>query len=146
MDRWAPWLAAVVLVAAMAIPALSDPPRDGFPLSTYPMFATDRGEQVAVATGVGILGTGEMQRLSPTLLAGANEPILAVRTATNAVNEGRSDSWCVEIAERLAASSTHIDVVSVEVRTEVHDVMASVLDGAEPRSIDVHARCPVNDR
>lgn len=142
MDRLVPWLAVAVLVGLMVSPALREPPQDGFPVSTYPMFATDRGEVVTIDTAVAITADEEMKRLTPRLLAGADEPILAVRTASDMVARGQAQPWCEEIAERVARQPQHA-VVAVEVRTEIHDVMASVLDAAEPVAVEVHARCPV---
>lgn len=143
MERLVPWLAAVVLVGAMAAPALSDPPRDDFPLSTYPMFATHRGDQVEIPTAVGVGADGEIMRLSPGLLAGANEPILAVRTAATAVGTGEAASWCAEVSRRLHDDGGYPGITKIEVRTERHDVLGTVIDGDDPLAIDVHAQCGV---
>lgn len=147
MDRLAPWAALVALVALMVAPALSDPPVDGFPLSTYPMFAVDRGKQATIATAVGLTASGEVERLSPALLAGADEPILAVRTAELMVRSDAAAGWCIEVAARVAqAGHKHAELLVVQVRQETHNVVATVVDGAEPLAIQVHAECRVGRR
>ncbi|MDZ7679185.1 MAG: hypothetical protein U5K29_11600 [Acidimicrobiales bacterium] len=150
MNRWGPRALAAVLVAAMVAPAVIDPPRDGFPLSTYPMFAFDRGSVTSVTTAVGVTDAGGRVRLSPYLLAGADEAILAVRTARIAVAEEDTDRWCEEVASRVAASSgasvSSERVVAIEVVTETHDASATLAGSAEPLRIVLHTTCPVEPR
>lgn len=139
-----------MLVAAMVAPAVADPPRDGFPLSTYPMFAFDRGSVTSVTTAVGVTGSGGRVRLSPYLLAGADEAILAVRTARLAVAEENVDRWCEEVASRVAASSissvSSRGVQSIEIVTETHDAALTLAASAEPLRIVLHTTCPVEPR
>lgn len=144
-----------MVVALMVAPALGNSPADGFPLSTYPMFAADRGREATIATAVGLTASGEVERLTPVLLAGTDEPILAVRTADLAVSTGDSGQWCEEVATRVARAMPEAggadqgkpdqdQVLVVQVRRETHDVTATVVDGAEPLAIEVHAECRVD--
>src|SRR5690606_41860109 len=108
-------------------PALRHPPRDGFPLSTYPMFASDRGTLSVVATAVGVTDGEARVRLSPHALAGTDEPMLAVSTARRAVEGGRAEPWCDEVADRLARCAPHVGrapLVAVEAVAEAHDAVA----------------------
>jgi hypothetical protein len=148
MDRLVPWAAGVVLVALMSAPALVDPPADGFPLSTYPMFAADPGEQVTLATAVGRTRGGDRIRLSPRILAGADEPILAVRTARVAVGSGAAAVWCDEVAARSVGLSTSSGemIERVEVVSETHHVRDTLVNGRDPLRIEVHAECEVTSR
>ena len=125
------------LVAAVVVlsPMLREPTDDTYPLSTYPMFAFDRGAEHNIATAVEIDADGSVRRLSPTLIAGTDEVILASVTVTRSINRGEADLLCAEIAERLGPGRT------VEVRLETVDVVAFIADGAEPTAIDVKARC-----
>lgn len=146
MTRWSPWLALLVVVAAMASPVVLDPPPDDFPISTYPMFTADRGAPSAVRTAVGVTAADARHRLSPALLAGADEPILAVRTARVAVDSGRADDWCLEVARRVADDATiraGERIVGIEVVTEVHDAAATLAAGADPLDVTLHAACRV---
>ncbi|MGY6501749.1 MAG: hypothetical protein ACXIVQ_12780 [Acidimicrobiales bacterium] len=148
MSRWFPWLAMLALVAAMSPPLVLDPTNDDFPVSTYPMFTTDRSGPSSISTAVGVTADGDRHRLSSGLLAGADEPILAVRTARVEVGGGRAGSWCVEVARRVADDATVRSgrpVVEIEVVTEVHDPIATLAHGAEPLATTVHASCAVLD-
>lgn len=145
MHRWGPRIVTVVVVAVLVAPAVHLRPSDDFPLSTYPMFAVDRGRHSALTTAVGVTSTGERVRLTPRLLAGADEPILAVRTAREMANRD-PDAWCREVADRVAFSElvTGDDpVVDIEVVTESHDALATLLDDAPPTGVLVHATCEV---
>lgn len=148
MNRWFPWLALVVVVLAMVQPALLDPPSDGFPFSTYPMFSSDRGEVTTIATAVGRTAEAELVRLSPMALAGTDEPILAVKTARVAVSSGESEPWCREVAQRVARGSPvqgpSSDIITIEVVTETHDTAATMVHNADALDVTVHAACAVD--
>lgn len=136
-------IAVVVAVALVtAWPALRRPPTDGFPLSTYPMFASDRGDTSTISTAVGVTVDGEVVRLSPEILAGTDEPMQAVSTAADAVRDGRAGDWCAQVARRIDDDA----VVAVEVRRETHDVIAHFTDDAEPLDVEVVATCEVDGR
>jgi hypothetical protein len=133
----------VALLAALAAvvlwPAVRPSGGDGFPLSTYPMFAHDTGSVVAIATAVGIDAEGGEHRLDPHAIGGGDEPVLAAEAARVAVGEGSAAAYCGEVADRVDDPS----IVTIEVRTEVRDAVADV-DASEPADeIRVHARCEV---
>jgi hypothetical protein len=133
-------IAVLVLVAlVMAWPALRRPPTDGYPLSTYPMFADDRGDTSTIATAVGITVDGDEARLSPEELSGSDEPMQAISTAAAAVREGRAAGWCAQVARRV----TDPDISAIQVRRETHDVVAHFTDDAEPIEVEVVAACEV---
>jgi hypothetical protein len=145
MHRWGPRVVVIVVVVAMAAPSLSVRPSDDFPISTYPMFAVDRGARTAVSTAMGVTASGAEVRLSPRLLAGADEPILAVRTARVMVNRDPG-GWCAEVAGRVAtdARATGPDpVVTIRVVTETHDAVATLTEDAPPVGVLEHATCEV---
>lgn len=125
------FVAAVVVLS----PLLRSPTNDSYPLSTYPMFAADRGVVHRLATAVEIDADGRAQRLSPDLIAGTGEPVLASATVADAVRSGTADTLCAEIAARIGPG--HV----IEVRTETVDVIAMIVDGAAPLSVESHAEC-----
>lgn len=135
----------LVLVAlVVAWPALRRPPTDGFPLSTYPMFASDRGPESVVATAVGRTADGERVRLTPQALAGSSQPMLAVSTARRAVASGDAERWCEEVARRATGEEHGGEpIVQIEVVVETHDAVAHLVDDAPPLDVEVHATCPV---
>lgn len=135
MPRWFRLL-LVGLAAAVVLSPLTRPPRsDTYPLSTYPMFASDRGALHDIATVVEVKADGSTVRLSPELIAGTDEVILAAVTVTRAVAGGQAEELCAEVASRLGEGRR------ARVQTERHDVVELVAEGAPPRSIDVHAEC-----
>lgn len=125
------------LVAALVVfsPLLREPTSDTYPLSTYPMFAFDRGADHRIATAVEIDADGVAVRLSPELIAGTDEVILASVTVQRAISGGDADELCAEIAERLGDGRT------VEVRVESIDAVTFITDDTPPTEIDVKARC-----
>jgi len=140
-------LAYVVLAAVLAAllaPPLWPPARDSYPLSTYPMFSRDRGRTSVVATAVGRDDDGRTQRLSPELVGGADEAMLAVATAARAVAEGPAGArrLCQQVAERVAASDRR-DVVEVAVQVEHHDAVARFVDDAPAMRVERRALCAV---
>jgi len=121
-------VAVAVLVFA---PAVWPGAEDDFPLSTYPMFTSERGDVVSIDTAIGAGG----ERLSPNAIGGTDEPVLAAATVTNALRAGAAatERLCAEIAERAGRP--------VRIVTETHDTVALVTDGAGPSSVAVHAEC-----
>ncbi len=135
LRRLAPGLAALVVLS----PLLRAPASDTYPLSTYPMFATNRGEIHTFATVVGETDTGEVVRLSPHVIAGTDEVVLASVTVERAVARGREEGLCAEVAER-ASDELH----SIIVRSERIDLIAHFSEEAAPLSITEHTRCEVS--
>src|SRR2546421_6309713 len=107
--RWFVVLAAVVAIV-VASPALRPSARDVFPLSNYPMFASAVGRRAVVDTATGLSAGGTPVTLSPALVTGTNEVILAVSTVSNAVAAGaeRTAGLCNEIAGRVATGRADI--------------------------------------
>lgn len=124
------------------------PAADSYPLSTYPMFSRDRGARSEVATFVGRDGEGAPRRLSPTLIGGTDEPMLAVATAARAAR-GPADEQvrrCAQVAARVARSprAELAAVVEVVLQVERHDPVAFVTGArTRPESVRVLARCGV---
>lgn len=129
--RLLPFAAAIAVLA----PLLRAPTSDTYPLSTYPMFARDRGAVHEIATAVAIGADDRVERLSPALIAGTDEVVLAGVTVRRAITRGQTAALCAEILERTGSDRR------IVVRTELIDVVAHVVDGAAPTSITVHAEC-----
>jgi hypothetical protein len=126
-----------VLVAALVVlsPLVRESTNDTYPLSTYPMFAADRGRVHRIATAVEVEAGGDVRRLSPELIAGTDEVVLAGVTVARAVRRDEASELCGEIAARLGEGRT------VEVRTETVDVVALVADGTPASVVETHATC-----
>src|SRR5215211_2539336 len=128
-----------VVVIVVLSPTLRSSPRDGFPLSSYPMFATDVGRTAVVDTARGVRADGSTVTLSPRLVTGTDEVILAASTVSNAVAGGpdRTARLCNEIARRLDPSRA--DVVQVRIATEAIDAVDWFDGGASPSAVEVRA-------
>ncbi len=120
----------------VAAPALLPDPEDDFPISTYPMFTTERGEVVDLDTAVLVDGDGR-HRLSPEVVGGTSEIVSASVTVSRAIAEGpvALDLLCGEIAERVD------DAGEVQIVTERHDAVDLLQDGGDPLRTTVHERC-----
>jgi hypothetical protein len=134
------YIAAIGAVVAVVAPAVIG--RDSFPLSDYPMFADERGRESAIATAVGVDPGGRRQRLSPELIGGTDEPILASATAERAAaSESGASALCAAIADRVAGRD---DLRAIEVVTERYDTVDYFRSNRQPEATTVHARCRVD--
>ena len=131
------WLVTAAVACVVAAPAVWPHASDGFPISTYPMFTSDRGRVIAIDTAV-LVRDDRRERLSPDVIGGTDEVVLAAATVSDAIAAGPSAlaALCAEIADRIHRPGT------VEIVTETHDTIALLRDGADPLTIRVHQRCP----
>lgn len=137
---WRP-LVMVVVVLVVAFPALRQPPRDGFPLSTYPMFAAERDREVVVATAVGIgAERDDVERLDPHIIADTDEVMLAAETVRLALEDGGGGRLCAEIADRLVGDA---GLDTVELRLETYDAVDYFDGDKAPLDFTVAASCEV---
>ncbi len=132
LRRLAPFIAAAVILS----PLLREPRDDTYPLSTYPMFATDRGAIMSIDTAVTIDPTGGTDHLSPKQISGTDEIVSAAVVVSRAVRNGDAELLCIDIADRLDNPD-----LTVQIRTEVVDTAALVDHNARPISIEVVSEC-----
>ena len=138
--RWVAYVVAVVAVVAVLAPMFRSPAPDGFPLSTYPMFARDRGDRTWLDTAIGRTEDGALRRLSSGLISGSDEPVLASATVTRALQDGDAATLCARVAGRVA--DRQVDgVAAVEIVSERHDLDRFTPD--EPLERLVHVSCRV---
>lgn len=130
------WLVTLVVGGAVLAPAVLPDARDGFPISTYPMFTADRGRVVELSTVVLVDGAGR-HRLSPEEIGGTDEVVLAAVTVRRAIAAGRVglDRLCAEVTGRVDRPG------SIEVVTETLDAVAVLRHGAPPIEVRLHRRC-----
>jgi hypothetical protein len=134
------WLVTGVVACAVLAPAVWPHASDGFPISTYPMFTSERGRVIGLDTAVLVAGDRRV-RLSPEVIGGTDEVVLASVLVSDAIAEGpvALQRLCGEIAERLDRPGT------VEIVTETHDTIALLRHGGRPLSTVVHRRCPAGE-
>lgn len=126
MDR-ARIAAAVVslgLIGATLWPLAKNPRHDGFPLSTYPMFASRRPTLQTYRYALGETAGGQRRVLRP-ILVGTGEVLQAMRVIDRATASGRGETakLCAAIAARVAHDDDFADVVAVRIVTGTHDAV-----------------------
>lgn len=132
--------ASGALVAAVLSPihqTWRSRPRDGFPLSYYPMFTAKRKASGQVTHLVGVTADGET-RFLPHGLAGSGGLNQVRRQLARSARRGTADRVCAAVAAKVAASGERglADLVEVRVVT------------CEYRFDDFHAgrRAPMTER
>jgi hypothetical protein len=130
------WLVTLGVAVAVLAPAVVPHAADGFPISSYPMFTSDRGRVMALDTVV-LVDDGERTRLSPEVIGGTDEIVLAAVIVRDAISDGATglQRLCREVADRVDRAGT------VEIVTETHDTVALLQEDAEPLRVQVHHRC-----
>jgi len=130
-------VAAVIAAVLVVAPVFRQPPRDSFPLSTYPMFTADRGPVAAVNTVLAVDGSGGTHTLSPEIIGGSDEVILAAATVTRAIRDGSADDLCGAAAARADGD----EWVLLRVVTHRYDTVEYLAGDREPVDEIVHAEC-----
>jgi hypothetical protein len=120
-------VAAVVslsLLGATLWPALGNPRDDGFPMSTYPMFASKRPTLQTYRYALGETASGQRRVLQP-ILVGTGEVLQAIRVIDRALASGRPEArrLCEAIAMRVAVADDFSDVVAIRLVTGTHDAV-----------------------
>ena len=142
MDRRGRILVTAAVVGALVAPVALD--RDGFPLSTYPMYSSARGDQVTLATAQAVDPEGGASTLTLGVIGESDDPLVVAGELRDAIDDGRVRQRCEDIAGRAARwDGLPGDTVAIEVVTERHDVVAQVEGGDSLVDRTVHARCEV---
>lgn len=144
------WRVAVTIAVLVAVWWPARPGgRDGFPLSSYPMFGYARPSTSVVDTVLGVGADGERRPLSPELLAGVSQPKLALERVRDAIRKERAGALCREVAERVRVQGKELPASerprTLEVVTDTWDTLEGLEPGAKPRARIVHERCEVTE-
>ena len=90
MDRRARILITAGVVGALVAPVVLD--RDGFPLSTYPMYSRARGEAVTFATAQAVDADGATSTLTLAVIGDSDDPLIVAGELRDAIRDGRADA------------------------------------------------------
>jgi hypothetical protein len=143
MGRRARILITAGVVGALVAPVVLD--RDGFPLSTYPMYSRSRGDAVTFATAQALDASGTATALTLAVIGDSDDPLIVAGELRDAIRDGRAQQRCLEIALRAAAwDDLPPDTATIEVVTERHDVVAQVEGASSLLDRTVHASCAVS--
>jgi hypothetical protein len=139
-------VAAVVslgLLGATLWPVIREPRDDGFPLSTYPMFASKRPTLQTYRYGLGETARGERRVLRP-IFVGTAEVLQAIRVIDRAAASGRGElrRLCDAVAARVAADDDFGDVVAIRIVSGTHDAVEYLARDTVGRETEL-LRCTV---
>lgn len=137
---------SVAAVLAVLFPAHQnwvDLPRDGYPLSYYPMFSSRRGETTSASYIVAFDAKGDRWLLTYGHVApgGLNQ---ARKILRRMINDQRSDELCRKVAGSVAAQGAKLESVKeVGVATGTFRFDDYFEGKVEPTREEIHAMCPV---
>jgi hypothetical protein len=143
MSRRIAAIVSVGLVGATLEPVVRAPDDDGFPLSTFPMFATPRPAELAMSYAQAVTRDGGLRGLSPDQL-GTGEVLQAFAMVQRAVEAGprASGALCAAIAARVAGDADYRDVIAIRIVTGTHDAVGYLAHGAVGHEV-TRARCEI---
>jgi hypothetical protein len=142
--------ASLLMIGAVLWPVTQNwrkEPKDGFPLSYYPMFSTKRSERARVHYLVGFGTRGERQPI-PYTYAGTGGLNQVRRQINRVVRGGRADTLCRIVAAKVAQDEEErfAGVVTVQVVTGDYRLTDYFTGNRDPVSECVRASCPVERR
>lgn len=130
MNRALAAVVSVALVGATLSPLVRDPVDDGFPLSTYPMFAWKRPTKLTMSYAIGETDRGERRYLTPRVV-GSGEVLQARAIVERAATKGGKElaAFCQKIAGNVARLDRFRDVVRIRVMSGTHESIEFLVDG-----------------
>jgi hypothetical protein len=143
MTRVTAAVISIALIAATLSPLLRAPNDDGFPLSTFPMFAWKRPTRMSMSYPIGETAAGERRYLKPRLV-GSGEVLQARAIVERAVAKGGTalQQLCGKIAANVRATPRFADVVRVRIVSGTHESIAYLVDGKLGVEVE-RTRCEV---
>lgn len=138
-------IASVATLAIVCEPVVRDPADDGYPLSTYPMFAARRPTVLTVDYAYG-LGAGGARVPIPPYYVGSREVLQARAILEQGVHRGpkAAADLCGAIAQRVAGADQGelAGVTAIHVVTGTHDAVDYLVRDRPGREI-TRAVCQV---
>ena len=126
----------------MCAPVVFD--RDGFPLSTYPMYARTRSAHISLVTAQAVRDGASPTPLTLAVIGDSDDPLIVAGELRSAIDSGRADESCRAIATRAARwGGLPPGAVTIAVVTERHDVEARSAGDRSLIERTVHAECEV---
>ncbi len=135
---------SIALTLAVLSPLTRDPSFDSFPLSDYPMFSYGRpSPMMEIEHALGVDADGTRRALPPIVSSGNREVLQSWRTIGQAIEGGRAETFCEEVAQRVVEDGDFDDVLEVEIASSEYDAVRYFEAGPTPINRVVHARCAV---
>ncbi len=142
LDRLWGYAVSVFLLGAVLYPLQTKPPRDSFPLSTYPMFSKARPAFISVGHVMAVGKDGREEPIPPNIVGGG-EVLQAKVAIRNTIRRGRNAvrELCRKVAVGVAGDDDWSWVTAIEVRTDRYQVAGYFSGGHKPVSSRLHTRC-----
>lgn len=145
--KWLAGSASLLAVGAVLWPIVEnwrEHPRDGFPLSYYPMFTAKRSETVSVTYLVGLDPQGGRHQI-PYAYAGSGGLNQVRRQINRALREGRAEALCRNVAAKIALEGRGplADVIGVRIVVGKYRLADYFAGEGGPNSEHVRASCEV---
>jgi hypothetical protein len=130
MNRVYGAVVSVALIAATLSPLARDPEDDGYPLSTYPMFAWKRPTKLTMSYAIGETSDGKRHYLAPRIL-GSGEVLQARAIVERAVRSGGAElaKFCEKVAKNVAELDRFDDVTRIRILSGTHDSIDFLVRG-----------------
>lgn len=141
--EWTPFArvaSTMFVIGALFLPVVRN--QDSFPLSTHPMYATARDRDETLVSAVGLTKSGEVVRLSLSLVASTDDPLVAESLIERALRDGHVEEICRDVAVRVADADALGNAVDVAIVTERVDLVNFVESGTV-LDRTIHLTCPV---
>ena len=113
---------SIALLGATLAPLIREPWDDGFPLSTYAMFAFERPTKLSMEYAFGVTATGDRKTLTPRLV-GSAEVLQAMTVLQRARSQGKLPELCATIAGRVADDAGYNDLTEIRIVIGTHDAV-----------------------
>ncbi len=140
VPRVVPALVSLALVGAVLSPLARAPTDDGFPLSTYPMFAVPREPRETLTYAYGLTATGERRVLSPDAI-GSHEVMQAFALLQVVAVRGPDDARGLACA--IATRTRGSDIAEIRISSATFDAIGYFAHGAPGDGELELARCEV---
>lgn len=131
------------LVLVVASPMVRDPLADGFPLSTFPMFAEPL-TQPAFYSAEGVRPDRSRVMIPPEMIANG-AAMQAVQTLQGAHAQGSKAlrQLCERVAKQAPQNPKLLEVQRIEIVSARYDPIAYFVSGPAPSERDVLHKCRV---
>jgi hypothetical protein len=139
------YVVSAVLLGAVVYPLQTEPQRDSFPLSTFPMFSKARPAFITIGHVVGVGADKQMRPIPPEIVA-SGEVLQAKVAIRDTIRRGRraTVALCDQVRQRVAADPDFAWVERIEIRTDRYQVSGYFTGARKPVSTRKHASCHVS--
>lgn len=137
----------VLVVLSPVLENCRDRPRDGFPLSYYPMFSEKRRSNMRVTYLIGLDAAGNRHKV-PYVFAGSGGLNQVRKQIAAKVRRGEAAELCGKVAHKLAQdeSQPYADLIEISIVAGKYSLDGYFTGERAPLDEVVYASCPIPRR